>query len=253
VTGDRTNLFNYLEPNQPNVVAVSAIALDSDNSIVVLDHLSHTILRTDPVTGFRTLISGPTRGSGPEINLGSGISLDPLGNIYVPVSGSSTDDTALFKIDPLSGDRSIVSGLGHGTGEDFFGDIRDLQVVDAHTAVAINLGRIFEVDLATGDRKIVALTYPAVDSLSSIARLSDGKFAITSEFDGTVYTIDLKTGVSTLLSGNTPEFGQRLWMLQDVFVVGVPEPGTCSLFVILAGFGWFGSPRRRAQFLSAAT
>src|SRR5262245_61672607 len=167
--------------------------------------------------------------------------------IYVPVSGSSPEDTALVKIDPLTGDRSIVSGLGHGTGDDFFADIRDLQVVNSHTAIAISLGRIFEIDLATGDRKIVAFPYPSVDPLSSIARLPDGRFAITDEDDGTVYTIDLKTGIATLLSGNTPAFGQRLWMVQDSFVVGVPEPGTCSLLVTLAGVCALGRRRRRTR------
>src|SRR6478609_10356480 len=105
-TGDRTNLFNTSVPNQPDIVAITAIALDSDNSIAVLDHLSKTILRTDPITGIRTLLSGPTRGTGPAIDFATGISLDPLGKIFVPILGATPDDTAILKIDPISGDRS---------------------------------------------------------------------------------------------------------------------------------------------------
>ncbi len=245
-TGNRTNLFSSFDPNQPDIATITGIALDSDNSIVVLDHLSHTILRTDPVTGFRTLISGPTRGSGPGIDFGGGVSVDPSGNIYATVSNAAAE-SAIFKIDPLTGDRSIVSGWGRGAGEDFFSDIRDVQVVDDHTAIAINLLNIFQVDLATGNREVVASLYPQdprIESLSSIARLPDGRFVLTDEYEGKVYTLDLNSGVPSLLSGNTAEFGQRLSMLQDAFVIGVPEPGACALLATMAGGSAFGLRRR---------
>ena len=50
------------------------------------------------------------------------------------------------------------------------------------------------------------------------------------ECEGNVFQLDLKSGQYTLLSGNTPDWGPRMWMPQDMFVV-VPEPGGVVMIV----------------------
>lgn len=227
ISGDRTYLtYGDTVGGGFPYQTISALALDPDNSLVVLDHLSENIFRVDPNTGIRSLISGPSRGNGPRLAYGwLGVGGD--GAIWATGYDSGTA-SGIIKIDPLTGDRQLVSGLGAGSGPDFFSDIRDLTMIDDHTAMVINQGTLFHVDLVSGDRTRLELQGPVIDTPSALVRNPSGKFVVTDEANGNVFLVDPITGTDTLLSANSPGF--EFWMPQDVTLVSaVPEPATALL------------------------
>jgi hypothetical protein len=131
------------------------------------------LLRVDPVTGDRTIISDNSVGTGPSFN--------PSG--------------AMAAIDYLSwqSDGSILateSGLTPGTGTAF--------------------GEIFRVDPATGDRTLITTlpTSAPTDSAYFAARQFGNRILATAP--GELLSIDPTTGISTIVSGSSVGTGPSL-------------------------------------------
>jgi hypothetical protein len=81
---------------------LSAAATDSNMSQI-------SIVRIDRTTGDRTVVSGPTRGAGPQIVRNSNRDIGLVysnGMIYASWSGGAR----YYRIDPATGDREIFSG-----------------------------------------------------------------------------------------------------------------------------------------------
>lgn len=70
------------------------------------------VVRVDPVTGDRTIVSDAGTGAGPFFGFLAGIAVEADGDLVV------TDQTlqAVLRVDPITGDRTIVSGAGTGAG-----------------------------------------------------------------------------------------------------------------------------------------
>src|SRR5690349_1539878 len=83
--------------------------------LVVSDETLRALLRVDPVTGDRTILSDTTHGTGPNFNMQLGVTVDVAGNIFV--AGNATP--AIFRVDPVTGNRTILSDATHGTGPNF--------------------------------------------------------------------------------------------------------------------------------------
>jgi sugar lactone lactonase YvrE len=240
-TGDRSYFSTSNDGNGAPMNSVSALAVDRDDSLVVLDYYEKNIVRIDPLTGHRTLISGPTRGEGPLFPYISTISLDHNGNIWTSVYNDSTQ-SALVRIDPNTGDRIIVSGFGMGDGPLLFSDLHDILNFDADSVIVTTQNQLFHIDLTNGNRSVIETDGPWVNWLHIVAKADDNTLYLGDEYDGNVHRLDLTTGDYHLLSGNTPEWGPRMWMPQDMFVV-VPEPN--SAICLIAFLSLFAATSRR--------
>jgi hypothetical protein len=72
------------------------------------------LLLIDPTTGDRTIISDNTHGTGTDLSHPFGVSLDSSGNLLVTDQGVSDNNTteAIVRVDPLTGNRTVVSSNG---------------------------------------------------------------------------------------------------------------------------------------------
>lgn len=226
-TGDRSYFSGFS----------SAIALDNDNSLITLNHLTREVFRVDGDSGSQTLISGPSRGSGPLYDFEPTLAVGNDGSIWTAVYGNS--ESGILRIDPSTGDRQLISGLGTGSGPGFlFYDIINLQIADDQTLMAVNMGTLCQVELATGHRSFLTLQGSQINFMSGLARSPNGGFVVTDERNGNVLRVDPDNGIVTLLSENTP--GHEMWMPQNIFVVNVPETGSTMLFAMGIAIGYFG-------------
>ncbi len=189
----------------PNISSIQGIELDAGNHrILLLDQYSASLLSYDLATGELELLSGPTRGAGPPIEVPERLALDSAtGDIYLTDSERAT----VFRIDE-DGNRSIVSDevIGAGTGlfeptEIVFDPVRQqLFIVDGN--------RIVSVDPDNGNRSILSST--TVGSGPSLPRptgmdidVSRDQLLVSASTD--IYSVDPDTGARTLLSNAASE------------------------------------------------
>ncbi len=79
--------------------------MEADGSIVVTDG-GLGVVRVDPVSGDRTIISDDSTGSGPGFGiLLFGITVEANGDLVVTTAAMD----AVIRVNPVSGDRTIVS------------------------------------------------------------------------------------------------------------------------------------------------
>lgn len=199
-TGGRGDGYEFMR--------ASSIALDSFGDFLVTDtFIDEGLYQVDHQTGDRTLISGgfftkETRGSGPLDNI-STVLTTPTNDILLINQGGFHFSTGFItKVNPLTGNRTLVSGLGVGTGPTFArlaGGVLDpsgnLLVPDYSQST------IFKVNLANGTRQV--LSGPSRGTGPSLAQIWD----LTFTPDGSLYAI----GDST-----SPTFVNRLFRIDPV-------------------------------------
>jgi sugar lactone lactonase YvrE len=202
-----------------NFQALTDMIVDRDNSLVVVDHLSNMVFRVDAETGHRTEIAGPSRGQGPDLTYMTTIALGPTGDLWTLINTQTDNGAALVRIDPVSGDRQIVSGFG-----DMVDSLsaEDIFFLNDRTALASGV-QIYQVDLITGHRTAIASSGPQLQWPGPIVRTHDGALVLADEYTGALYRLDLESREHKLFSGNTSEWGRRIGMPLQMFVVA-PEP-----------------------------
>jgi sugar lactone lactonase YvrE len=189
----------------------------------------NAVLMANPVNGNRQIISQTgVRGSGPDFgSLIGGLTVDAAGDILM----TGFDASAVFKIDLVTGDRSILSGPGVGTGPSIH-NVNEL-VVAANGDIFVTaqtLGAVVRIDPLTGNRTI--LSGAGVGSGASfsapfgIALTEDGDFFVYDSNDETVTFVDALTGDRTIISGEGAgsgpafdEFGNDLELLSEGMLV----------------------------------
>ena len=191
-TGVRTSLTNFgagpFQGSNPTSVAVEATG-----QILVTDegHPSTTPLgllyRIDPQTGARIILSdfntGANTGREPE-----GVVLEAGGQILVvdKHAGPLTRGQ-LFRIDPQTGTRTILTDFGVGTNQG--SDPLAVAVVPGHTTVDDTVAPTIVCDAAAGawDATNVSIDCAASDDGSGLAHpTADAAFSLTTSVaDGT--------------------------------------------------------------------
>jgi hypothetical protein len=126
---------------------------------------------------------------------------------------AGVDEQAVFAVDRESGVRSIVSGNGVGQGEMFGstgnGDLAGIAVDGVNHRVLvteIRSGRLFGVDLLTGDREIISSPgHPSADNTMvetyNLAIVEEDGYALVTDFyfNG-LFAVDLVTGHRVIFS-----------------------------------------------------
>ena len=166
---------------------------------------ANAVLKANVATGERSVISQfGVRGSGVDFgSLIGGMSLDYQGNILL--TGFSVG--GVFQIDPVTGDRAVLSGVGVGTGPGLDG-ANDLIIgssgeifVSAGTA-----GAIVRVDPLTGNRSLISGagrgSGPLLEHPFGLTQTATGNFYAFDANLECVFFINGFTGDRTIISGN---------------------------------------------------
>jgi streptogramin lyase len=153
----------------PTMERAFGIEVEASGGILVADTLA--VLWIDPVSGNRSVLSGCADpsctveiGAGPSFGAPIGVEIEAGGDILVTDSAEGSAFRAIFRVDPSTGARTIVSGCANptcssviGAGPNFdkvwgiaFEDDGDLLVTDR------GLDAVFHVDPTTGDRTVVS-------------------------------------------------------------------------------------------------
>jgi hypothetical protein len=169
-----------------------------------------SLLKAD-AAGNRSIISKfGVRGNGPDFKTAvGGIAVGPDGMLYL--SGqTSAFETSVFRINPTTGDRTIISGPTVGGGPELSGEADLVVAPDGQIFLTSSLtDSIVQVDPITGNRTLVSGpgrgTGPAMTHPFGLTRTPAGDFYsyITSDpsFGDLVYFIDADSGNRTIVSG----------------------------------------------------
>jgi hypothetical protein len=216
----------------PAFFAPRFLAFPGDGSLLVADRSNpglYAIVRVDTSTGDRTVVSGcadsncnQVVGTGPAITRLFGIALDPSHRIL------AVDGQALYRIDPTTGDRTLVSGCEDagctsvvGSGPSAGQPSRVIVDASNHVYVTYRVdgsfyGAIRQVDPATGGRTQISGcedagctsltgTGPGFLDPFGLAFASDGSLLVADGGLEAIVRVDLGTGDRTIVSGCTDE------------------------------------------------
>jgi streptogramin lyase len=123
--GSGTDILVRVEPSNgnrsllsgtgPAFENLSGVSFEADGSIIVSDTTTDSIYHVNPLSGDRTIISSNSN-SGPAFGTILAITTGSNGNFIVV---ETTGDHALNRVNASTGDHSVVSGTGTGTGTNF--------------------------------------------------------------------------------------------------------------------------------------
>ena len=215
VSGDRTTVSDATTGSGPSFSFpqddfLVGIAVEANGQLVVADAGGDAVVRVDPISGNRTIISGTSRGSGPPFINPRGIAVEANGQLVVADAGGD----AVVRVDPISGNRTIISGTSRGSGPPFDFPVGiaveasgDLLVTD------ISLDAVVRVDLVSGDRTIVSETRTGSGLSLSFAEgiaLGPGQLVLVDSGRDAVVRVDPVRGDRTTVSDTTRGSGPVL-------------------------------------------
>ena len=173
----------------PVISFPTTMALAGDGDLIVGDAgvgVAAKIVRIDPDTGNRAIVSDDVIGSGLTLSQPLGGVIDTNGDLFV----ADSSNQVIFQIDLTTGDRTVFSGGGVGFGpglQDPFATVVDatgkVLVTDSVDHV------VFRIDPNTGIRTIISGnsdgstptigTGPELDSPQGLAIAPNGDIFIT--------------------------------------------------------------------------
>ena len=211
VTGDRAIISGRGVGSGPELFNPMGITLGVDGQIYVTDRVAldqggdaPVIYRIDPASGVRDIVSGPERGVGPSLNgdLSWAIAFRTDGKLLIateqPELGGPLEDGAVFIVDPLTGDRSVLTGPSAGDGPYLRGAVA-LREDPSGNLVLVD-SALVAVDAQTGDR--ARITLPGAFLGSSDAAVRDLENVMVADFLGArIYSVNRDHGTSVVVSG----------------------------------------------------
>lgn len=193
--------------SSPSGVAVVPSSVFKGGDPIIVDMDPPGVLRVDPVTGNRTMISSTSGCHGSEDAFGVGafsIEMEKNGQLIVSQNGSHT----LFRVDPATGNRTAFSQYGDGKGINFLGP-RGLAIKsDGHILFTSESPQaIFDADPA-GNRTIVSslsvgAAEPQLGSPQDVAIDSAGNVDFVDGAKKAVFALNLSNGDRTLVSASS--------------------------------------------------
>ncbi len=212
---------------QPDGKDPVGVAVLPDQTILVLDSSAGgrgELFTVDPATGDRAVLSDfRDKSQGPRGRVPIGVAVGPGGTIWVLDNRAGTSFSgALFKVDPVSGARALVSDLGDPTQGQTSDEPQAVAVEAAGTILIVGSSvftfgpgggltlPLYRVDPATGDRTVLSeLSNPAQGATTQGAPRGltiepDGSILVAVEGEGPhpggVFRVDKVTGARSLLS-----------------------------------------------------
>jgi hypothetical protein len=118
VTGAETVVSSSATGGGPPFDRPRGVAVESSGSLIVVDDQLPAIVRVDPVSGDRSIVSDDATGGGPAICTAKAVAVEATGDLvlthnFPPGLRQSCTGEAVVRVDPISGDRSIVSANGN--------------------------------------------------------------------------------------------------------------------------------------------
>lgn len=192
------------------------IAVEASGSLVITDGSLRSILRVDPQTGQRTIVSGQDIGGGPPFGLLTGIVVEADGTFVVAyAAGSLANMPAVVRVDPRTGDRSVVAGGNRniGSGPSFLSPSRIALEENGSLILIDNFSKaVMRIVLETGERHFVSNASPVGNgilfmSLFDIAVGLDGNLIVLDNERRALIQVDPNNGDRTILSGDSVGVG----------------------------------------------
>ena len=215
--GGQSTLTTNTAPPGPSLDDPADMAFLPNGDIVLTDQGFTTgipqVVDVNPGTGARTVISGAGLGTGPALVMPNSVAVGPGGAILVTDIAPVTGNPRLLRIDPATGNRTVLTGVGVGAGPAV--NVAAVGVEGGIIYVTDVVGnQIMSVDPATGNRTLVsgpgagggAPFFSPVsitsDRPGSIVVLDAERPAPGGLPLGGLVRVDLATGDRTLISGN---------------------------------------------------
>ena len=186
----------------------TGLAVEATGQLVVTDSDLQAVVRLEPQSGMRTIVSDATAGSRPTFLSLQDVAVETTGHLVV------IDEflKAILRVDPLTGVRSIVSDEQHGSGPLFGPFLRSVAVeTSGHLVVVdgtVTNGRpIIRVHPLTGSRTIVSDASvgsgPSLVVPRGIAIEMTGELLVVDRVLRAVVRIDPISGDRRILSDDT--------------------------------------------------
>jgi hypothetical protein len=256
VTGTRTLLSTFSNATQgPLGDNPTGVAVEASGFILVIDYAVGTggngvLFRVDPATGNRTLLSdfgnsaqGPT-GVDPV-----GVAVEASGFILVIDEDAGTNSAgALFRVDPVTGNRTLLSNFGDSAQGDTGIQAENVAVEAAGTLLVIasdggtnGEGELFRLDPVTGNRTQLSNfgqenQGPKGTNPTDVAVEASGFILVSDPAQGTsglgaLFRVDPATGNRTLFS----DFGNPAQGPTESSPEGVAVEASGTILVMDAG------------------
>jgi hypothetical protein len=212
-TGVRTLVSDFGDNSQgPRGHSPTNVALGGLGQILVTDHRAGTmageddgrgaLFQVDPATGVRTIVSDfGNIAQGPLGSEPLGVALEASDQLLVADGTANVGPSpiilgALFRVDPTTGVRTVVSDFGDGSQGPLGHTPTGVAIEASNQILALNAdagadfrGILFRVDPVTGSRTIVSDF-----SDSSQGPLGVGQWAIALEGSGQILVMDPNAG-----------------------------------------------------------
>jgi hypothetical protein len=258
-SGARTIISDFGNSAQgPVGIDPKDLTIEDSGTVLVIDENAGTdghgmLFRLDPATGVRTPLSDfGDAGQGPVFPPGSNVlqdgprdvAVDASGSILVTESEGGTNfQGALFRVDPSTGARTVISDFGDPTQGIVGQDPLDFAIESSGNILVIDFnagagsaGLLFRVDPTNGARTPVSDFGdgpPQGVAPAGIAIDSTGN-ALVTDFQGgagglgALFFVDVSSGARTLLS----DFGNAAQGATGANPLGVLAPASGSLLVV---------------------
>jgi hypothetical protein len=224
-TGTRTVVSDFGKSTQGRLGGDPVgVAVEMSGTILVTDHFAGTdfrgvLFRVDPQTRRRAVLSD--FGDASQGPLGAnplGVAVEVAGTILVTDHFAGTDSRgALFRIDPQTGTRSVLSDFGDSAQGPLGGDPVGVAVEVAGTILVSNSvagtnlrGALFRVDPRTGTRTVLSHfgdagrdplgANPLGVAVEVAGTILVGNSVAGTNLRGALFRVDPQTGTRTLLS-----------------------------------------------------
>lgn len=206
VTGNRTVLSDFRNPSQGVLGGLLiGVAIEAGGSILVINSTGTfrqrrrpLLLRVDPITGNRTVVSDFNNSNQGPLGVSPfRLAVEAGGSILVTAPSDGTDFRgALFRVDPVTGNRTVVSDFGNPS-QGALGSTPGAVAIGAGGGILVistDVGArrrraLFRVDPATGNRTV----------LSDFGNSNQGPLGVTAsgiaiEAGGSILVTDIDSG-----------------------------------------------------------
>ena len=170
------------------------------------------LVLVDPATGNRTVLSDNNTGTGPGFAMPEGIALEPDGGLLVTDIHGPGGYARLFRVDPTTGDRTVISANGVGSGpltNALYGVVEVAGTIYASSGSGLS-ANVLQIDPVTGDRSRFVIPTPPLGPLfEPIGLAVQGNSLLVADYGFLFSKVDLSTGQAATVAytGTTPQNG----------------------------------------------